>query len=88
VVQLSGDARTGGERILRFFKLVRWRVAASLTGRRFDETAWYPLGRVVGGTVYPVRDFPLGNPDDQHAAGHYGDGWSDPLHLELAQLYR
>lgn len=21
----------------------------------FDEHTWYPLGRVIGGTVYPVR---------------------------------
>ena len=21
----------------------------------FDDQTWYPLGRVVGGTVYPVR---------------------------------
>jgi hypothetical protein len=23
----------------------------------FDDRTWYPLGRVVGGTVYPVREF-------------------------------
>jgi dolichyl-diphosphooligosaccharide--protein glycosyltransferase len=23
----------------------------------FDELAWYPLGRIVGGTVYPGRKF-------------------------------
>ena len=25
----------------------------------FDELAWYPLGRIVGGTVYPgmIREF-------------------------------
>ena len=22
----------------------------------FDDQTWYPLGRVVGGTVYPVRE--------------------------------
>lgn len=22
----------------------------------FDDQTWYPLGRVVGGTVYPVRN--------------------------------
>lgn len=25
----------------------------------FDERTWYPLGRVIGGTVYPVRKQPL-----------------------------
>lgn len=23
----------------------------------FDDRTWYPLGRVIGGTVYPVRVF-------------------------------
>lgn len=26
-----------------FYEFLNW----------FDETAWYPLGRIVGGTVYP-----------------------------------
>lgn len=26
-----------------FYKFLNW----------FDERAWYPLGRIVGGTVYP-----------------------------------
>lgn len=26
----------------------------------FDDTAWYPLGRVVGGTVYPGLMFTSG----------------------------
>lgn len=25
----------------------------------FDDRTWYPLGRVVGGTLYPVRLFRL-----------------------------
>ena len=24
----------------------------------FDDKTWYPLGRVIGGTVYPVSDLP------------------------------
>ncbi len=23
----------------------------------FDDRTWYPLGRVIGGTVYPVRGY-------------------------------
>jgi hypothetical protein len=23
----------------------------------FDDFAWYPLGRIVGGTVYPGREY-------------------------------
>ena len=26
----------------------------------FDELAWYPLGRIVGGTVYPGRECVIG----------------------------
>lgn len=28
----------------------------------FDDKTWYPLGRVIGGTVYPVRPAPALDP--------------------------
>ncbi len=35
-----------------FYELWNW----------FDDRTWYPLGRVVGGTVYPVSELvPSGN---------------------------
>lgn len=37
----------------------RWhihtRTACAALPIRFDDRTWYPLGRVIGGTVYPVR---------------------------------
>lgn len=57
-----------------FYEFVNW----------FDQMSWYPLGRVVGGTVYPgimVRIY-----RDKIVLIHQGDGWVDSSFREFAQF--
>jgi hypothetical protein len=42
----------------------------------FDDRTWYPLGRVIGGTVYPVR---LGMPASSTSAGTCGATRKQPI---------
>jgi hypothetical protein len=44
----------------------------------FDENTWYPLGRVVGGTVYPVRDDAGVRAASAHASATLSRAAADP----------
>lgn len=49
---------TGGGRLInKFLKIysgVLW-ILGILFDYRFDNMAWYPLGRIIGGTIYPGK---------------------------------
>lgn len=57
-----------------FYKFHNW----------FDDRAWYPLGRIIGGTIYPGKS--LGGGGGDYRAVEMDECWTD-IKKEMSLLH-